>query len=284
MSVSLHPQHIVWDTFGNLEPFDPVWLEELDHWESYVSSFFQANGLAWDSAQSNVEACIRAPDKAPFVRMMDQLLPQLQARVDCQDIDVVLLAHWTPDLHLGTSVVNHVIYQLNLSEQSFGLAISDRGLSAPLFAFDALYRYIRSSARRALLLIADQKHLLYRSPLMAALAPQNSACILAVNRQNIGWHYQGYQRSALHAAGLESHCAALREHFGLAANCGIIASPTRLAELSTKTPALPADESLLCSALFAALQRGDIYQDYLLLQQDQQIVTALAFRGAERQA
>lgn len=284
MSVSLHPEHIIWNTFGNLEPFDPAWLDEIDHWEGYVSAFFQANGLAWDPAQSNVEACISAADKAPFVSMMDRLLPLLQEKIDCRDIDVVLLAHWTPDLHLGTSVVNHVIYQLNLSEQSFGLAIGDRGLSAPLFAFDALYRYVRDSNRRALLLLADQKHLLYCSPLMRSLAPQNSACIVAINRDSAGWRYQGYQRGELNGMPLESHCTALRAHFGLAADCCIIASPALLAELPAETNHLAVDDSLLCTSLFATLQRGDIGRDHLLLQRDEQTLTALAFRGAERAA
>jgi len=283
MSVSLHPEHIIWNTFDNLEPFDPAWLDEIGHWEGYVSSFFNANGLPWDATQSNVEACIRAADKAPFVYMMDRLLPLLQEKIDCRDINVVLLAHWTPDLHLGTSVVNHVIYQLNLSEQSFGLAISDRGLSAPLFAFDALYRYIRGSARRALLLIADQKHLLYRSPLMAALTPQNSACVVAVNHESSGWHYQGYLRSELNDLQLENHCAALLSHFRLAADCRIIASPALLAELAPQRHTLPVDDTLLCTSLFAALQGGDIHPDHLLLQRDDKTITALAFRGAENQ-
>ncbi|MFP1746645.1 hypothetical protein ACLED1_14015 [Lonsdalea quercina] len=284
MSLSLHPRDILWKTFGELEPFNPVWLDEVDHWEGYIAAFFQSNGLPWDPAQSRVVECISAEDKAPFVRMMDSLLPSLQARADYQDIDVVMMAHWTPDLHLGTSVVNHVVHQLNLSEQSFALAISDRGLSAPLFAFDALHRYLRHSDRRALLLIADQKHLLYRSPLMQALAPHNSACIVAVNRSSEGWRYLGYQRRERDALGLAAHCEGLKQHFGLTDRYRLVASPTLLSSLPAHGHPIPADDRLLCTSLFAALEQSDTRYDHLLLLQEETTITALAFQGTENQA
>ncbi|OSM98823.1 hypothetical protein [Lonsdalea populi] len=284
MSLSLHPRHIIWNTFGELEPFNPAWLDEVEHWEDYIAAFFQSNGLPWDAAQSHVVECITAEDKAPFVRMMDQLLPSLQQVTDCRDVDAVMLAHWTPDLHLGTSVVNHVIHQLNLSEQSFALAISDRGLSAPLFAFDALHRYLRHGARRGLLLIADQKHLLYRSPLMETLAPHNSACIVAVNRDDEGWRYLGYQRSALNASGLATHCEGIKHLFGLADNYHLVASPTLLSLLPAHDSPVPADDRLLCTSLFAALAQGDTRHDHLLLLQEETTITALAFQGTENKA
>ncbi|MET2973478.1 hypothetical protein, partial [Vibrio harveyi] len=108
-----------------------------------------------------------------FSSMIDTLLSRLTESADIQDVNTVLMAHWTPDLHLGTSVVNHAIHRLNLNEDCFGLAISDRGLSAPLFALACLERYLDQTDEEALLLIADQKNLLYKSPLMTRLSPCN---------------------------------------------------------------------------------------------------------------
>ncbi|WJY13483.1 hypothetical protein PCO82_12940 [Pectobacteriaceae bacterium CE90] len=281
MNICLSPQHIIWDTFGQLETFNPAWVDNIPHWESYIAAFFKANGLSWDAAQSNVTSCIHAPDKASFISMFNQLLPTLRQRIDTEDIDVVLMAHWTPDLHLGTSVVNHVIYSLNLSEQSFGLAISDRGLSASLFAFDCLNRYVCNNHRRALLLIADQKHLLYRSTLMAQLQPANSACILAINREQQGWCYQGYQRRIeISADQLASCCDEMLAHFSLSpSDCRIVASSAVLSHLPSTAYRIVSDDRLLCSAPFAALQQGDPTQDYLLLTWENAVLTAVGLRG-----
>ncbi|MDW6093392.1 hypothetical protein SBX64_12625 [Vibrio rhizosphaerae] len=304
MKTVINQQQIIWDTFGHLETFNPEWLEQQDHWEDFIAAFFKSNGLAYDSNMSRVETCIRAEDKAAFASMFEQLLPRLRQSTDLSDVDTVILAHWTPDLHLGTSVVNYVIHSLELGEQSFGLAISDRGLSAPFMALDCAHRYIQERDSSALLLIADQKHLLYRSALMDALAPENSACIVKINRSGSGWSYAGYRKHThVTERDLGQSVQEMITHFGLSPQTRIIASPALLTQLSdagqlpehdeasVKTDEryvgidekyIAIDEKLLCAAPFAALEQyGQPEQDYLLVRYDEGILTGVGFSHQE---
>ncbi|MDW6001383.1 hypothetical protein [Vibrio mangrovi] len=302
MKTVINQQQIIWDTFGNLETFNPEWLEQQDHWEDFIAAFFKSNGLAYDSNMSRVETCIRAEDKAAFASMFEQLLPRLRQSTDLSDVDTVILAHWTPDLHLGTSVVNYVIHSLELGEQSFGLAISDRGLSAPFMALDCVHRYVQERDSSALLLIADQKHLLYRSALMDALAPENSACIVKINRSGSGWSYAGYRKHThVTERDLGQSVQEMITHFGLSPEARIIASPALLAQFSSglelssgqvqehgETPGsageqyIAIDEKLLCAAPFAALEQyGQPEQDYLLVRYDEGILTGVGFAHQE---
>src|SRR5436190_20125643 len=102
--------------------------------------------------------------------MAEALLNRLSQRAAISDVDFVLLAHWLPDLHLGTSVTNFAMHHLGLSG-AFGFAISDRGLSAPLFAVECIDKYLRDGRGKAVLMIMDQKHLLYKSALIDSLSP-----------------------------------------------------------------------------------------------------------------
>ncbi|QMV14994.1 hypothetical protein [Vibrio spartinae] len=302
MKTVINQQQIIWDTFGNLETFNPEWLEQQDHWEDFIAAFFKSNGLAYDSDMSRVESCIRSEDKAAFASMFERLLPRLRQRTDLSDVDTVILAHWTPDLHLGTSVVNYVIHTLELGEQSFGLAISDRGLSAPFMALDCIHRYIQERDSSALLLIADQKHLLYRSSLMDELAPENSACIVKISRSGSGWTYAGYRKHThVTERDIDQSVQEMITHFGLAPETRIIASPTLLARLSCESELssrplpehddlprashkkhIAIDDKLLCAAPFAALEQyGQPDQDYLLIRHDDGILTGVGFTHQE---
>src|SRR5688572_4073956 len=131
----LNLEQIVWDRFSCLDPFQEQWMDELPFWEEYTAAFFRSNGIEYRSEHSNVRECLQAEDRAPFVNMVEALLPRLAEKTVLTDVDFVLLAHWMPDLHLGSSVTNFAMHQLGLTK-AFGFAISDRGLSAPFFAMD----------------------------------------------------------------------------------------------------------------------------------------------------
>src|SRR5260370_40721871 len=105
--------------------------------------------------------------------MAEALLTRLARNAVLTDVDFVLLAHWLPDLHLGSSVTNFAMHHLGLGK-AFGFAISDRGLSAPFFALDCIDKYLRSGRNKARLLVMDQTHLLYKSGLTAALMPDKN--------------------------------------------------------------------------------------------------------------
>ena len=168
MNFSLNTQSIVWDTFGGLEPAKPEWQEQVAYWEDYARKFFKSNGMEFHAEDSNVENWLMSDDRAPFVDMVRELLPKLAEAKENEQADAILFAHWLPDIHLGTSVTNFAMHKLGLKD-CLGFAISDRGLSAPFFAFDSLYKYLSKGRQRGLLIIADQKHAMYKSDIIPIL-------------------------------------------------------------------------------------------------------------------
>lgn len=195
MTLRLDPKNLVGGSFGGLEEPVEDAADQHAYWEDFNARFFRSNGQEYYSPrQSNVANWLAAPDRASFAAMAGALLAQLQQNDALDDIDLVLLAHWMPDLHLGTSVTNFALHRLGIAD-GFGFAISDRGLSAPLFAMDCAARYLRRQGRRALVMTMDQKHLLYQSDTVAALQPENSASLMVLETvTGPGLRYCGYRR------------------------------------------------------------------------------------------
>jgi len=195
MTLRLDPHKIVGASFDGLEApvEDPA--DQRAYWEDFNTRFFRSNGRDYDpAAESNVDNWLAAPDRASFAAMAGVLLEELKQRDGLADIDLVLLAHWLPDLHLGTSVTNYALHWMGHPE-GFGFAISDRGLSAPLFALDCAARYLARQGRRALVMTMDQKHLLYRSDTVDRLQPENSASLMLLETgDGAGLRYCGYRR------------------------------------------------------------------------------------------
>lgn len=279
MTLRLVPHSLVFGEFGCLEPTQPQWLAEKAYWEDYNQRFFRSNGLDYSAADSNVDRWLTAHDRAPYAFMARELLGQMQARVEGLDtIDMVLLAHWLPDLHLGTSVTNFALHHLAVPD-GFGFAISDRGCSAPLFAIHCLARYLTGNRRRALLMVMDQKHLLYRSPQVDALDPVNSAAAMVFERDaDSGLAFGGYQRTAAPPA------QALRNLLQ-SWDCDpqtttLIADPELLDLTCHRGPMWAQNPRHLCAAPFAALaQRGAAAGDVMMLCQDGQALTALCLKA-----
>jgi hypothetical protein len=286
MTLYIDPAHIISDEFGELEPPKPEWTEQIAYWEDYVKKFFLSNGMVFHSSDSNVEQWLMAPDRAPFSEMVRQLLPRLSDQVDIGTTEAILFSHWLPDLHMGTSVTNFIMHQLGLRD-CFGFAISDRGLSAPFFAFDTLYRYLKVGRGTGLLVIADQKHLLYKSEMVARLNPRNAATVVRLDTRNTkGFEYRGYARRLL-AKGEQGTAAilSLLAEFDLDAARTTLIGPHSLLD-SAEIPEVRinhTEESLVCSAPFAVFADGpDLARDYLLLCQDETQITALGFKGTEQ--
>ncbi len=284
MTLYVNPAEIVADAFETLEPPRPEWVEQFDYWKDYVEKFFRSNGLPFSPADCNVEQWLMAPDRAPFSEMVSQLLPRLAAQSDLSGTEAILFAHWLPDLHMGTSVTNFTMHRLGLAN-CFGFAISDRGLSAPFFAFDTLYKYLAAKGGSGLLLIADQKHLLYKSELVDRLDPLNAAAIVRLdpaNRQ--GFAYRGYRRAPLPQDGDSAALILdLAGQFGLDPDRLTLIGPAGILDQTALPPSRlrVTDDRLVCSAPFAAFaDNPDLTQDHLLVCQDERHVTALAFAGA----
>ena len=284
MPSRLSLEHIVWDRFGCLEPSQPGWLDDLSYWEDYTAAFFRSNGRPYRPEDSNVRGWLQAADRAPFVRMAKVLLTRLAARAVLHDVEFVLLAHWLPDLHLGTSVTNFAMHYLGL-RSAFGFAISDRGPAAPFVAFDCIDKYLRGERGKALLMVMDQKHLLYQSPWRASLSPDNNACVmLLARRATPALTYLGYRRHVLASPpSVSEACPAIMASLSLRADATtVITSDPLMVSPALAARTVRADRHLVCAAPFAALsEMGAPDQDYLLLARDGQAVCGVAFRSPE---
>lgn len=267
MSMHINPDTIVCGEFGGLEPACADWRDQQAYWEDFNARFFQSNGLSYGTQNSNVTAWLQAEDRAPFAAMVGALLPELQKRTDLGDIDLVLLAHWMPDLHLGTSVTNFALQQLGLAD-GFGFAISDRGKSAPFFALQCAERYLRNGRKRALLMVMDQKHLLYQSDLVDQLQPANSASLMVLDSTiQSGLRFDGYNRQVAVASNeVEGSIADVCKTKGLKrADVTVIADPDLADLLAGSGPTKTQDPRLLCSAPFAQLTaQRDVVSTVLL--------------------
>jgi hypothetical protein len=284
MTLYLNPNYLVWNRFDSLEPPEPSWLDQLPYWEEYTAAFFRSNGLEYLPEDGNVKEWLQAADRAPFVKMADVLLRRLTDRGDLHDVDFVLLAHWLPDLHLGTSVTNFAMHRLAL-KNAFGFAISDRGLSAPLFALDCIDKYTRDGRTKALLMVMDQKHLLYRSTLRDSLRPHNNACVMLLERDGrSGLEYLGYCRRVLTAPdALSEECRAVLHPLSLRnERTTVITSDPLVASAVAPVPVVTADRRLVCAAPFVALSESlTADHDYLLLTRDDHGLCAVGFRSPE---
>jgi hypothetical protein len=282
MAPHLSLQQIVWNRFGCLEPCQPGWLDELPYWEDYTAAFFRSNGLEYHARDSNVKGWLEAADRAPFVRMAEVLLTRLATNTVLHDVDFVLVAHWLPDLHLGSSVTNFAMHHLGL-DKAFGFAISDRGLSAPFFALDCIDKYLRGGRKKALLMVMDQKHLLYKSGLTEALKPDNTACVMLLERRNgPGLIYLGYRRQAVTSpAFLAQEYLAICDSLSLRKEVTtIIASDGLFTGLGLPGQIRKADPRLVCAAPFVELSDSLVPdRDYLLLTRDTHSIYGIAFRS-----
>ena len=283
MTLFVDTNQIVWDSFGELEPPQPEWRDQIEYWQDYLEKFFHSNGMTYDPADDNIEQWLLADDRAPFSLMVRELLPRLPEDAGLDDTDAVLLAHWLPDLHMGTSVTNFVMHELGLKD-CFGFAISDRGLSAPFFAFDTLYKSLRAQKRKGLLVIADQKHLLYKSDMVSKLNPRNAATVVRMDLDNTnGFAYCGYQRVARQdvdtaRAAIDTAIAG----FALPTENVSLIGPKSLLDAAEVAQAarIDTEESLICSAPFAAFAEvSDMSRDYVLLCEDERHITALGLKG-----
>ncbi|MEP4199141.1 MAG: hypothetical protein ABJL99_26240 [Aliishimia sp.] len=286
MTLYLDPAQIFWDAFEELEPPQPEWEEQFDYWHDYVEKFFLSNGMKFEPNDSNVEQWLMAPDRAPFSEMVKALLPRMTEQTDLSETEAILFAHWLPDLHMGTSVTNFTMHELGL-KNCFGFAISDRGLSAPFFAFDTLYKYLSAKDCSGLLLIADQKHLLYKSKVVDDLQPRNAAAILRLDPSNkAGLEYRGYKRVQYDAdADIAASIDGLLDHFGLLGEQATVIGPDTLVS-AVNIPGVKVkitEDTLVCAAPFAAFADAvEPSRDHLLLCQDGRHITALAFKGEDQ--
>lgn len=278
MTISIDPGQIVWRTFEGLEPPVTEWPEQVAYWEDYTSRFFRSNGRDFKQEDSNVPQWLSASDRAPFANMLLALLPLLRERADLSDVDLVILAHWLPDIHLGTSVTNLALYNLGI-ENGLGFAVSDRGRSAAFFALHCIDRYLANGRRKALLITMDQRHLLYHSDLIATINPFNAASIVVLDKNGSGaLIYRGYHRLTDEQGEAVDHASRrLAQHFDIdPGSCTLIVDRQLLSQIDWPGRVLPQEQRLLCSAPFAALASDeDQPGDYLLMNWEDSVASGV---------
>jgi hypothetical protein len=285
MTMHISPNSLIHATFNGLEAVDPAWQNDHAYWEEFNASFFAANGMAYDPAvNSNVANWVSATDRAPFAAMADALLAQLRDRVDLTDVSTVFLAHWLPDVHLGTSVTNYVMHALGL-ENAFGLAFSDRGLSAPLYAMDTIAKTLENKGGKALLLVMDQRNFLYRTPALDALDLTNSASAMVLDMSKVGLGYQGYtRRTASPSSDLTPYLKDMAAELGLDAKATtFVVSSDHIDKVNGLTT-VPSNPAHACAAPFAVLQEMDGDAPVILVTCDDDMLCAVGFGKADDHA
>lgn len=281
MTMHITPNSLIHATFAGLEPVELSWQKDHAYWEEFNASFFAANGMPYDPAvNSNVANWVTAEDRAPFAAMADALIDQLQDRIDLTDVSTVFLAHWLPDVHLGTSVTNYVMHKLGL-ENAFGLAFSDRGLSAPLYALDTIAKMLEKNGGKALLLVMDQRNFLYRTAELDALDITNSASAMVLDTSPEGLCYQGYaRRTYSEDDDLTAHLKAMAEDLGMDAQFATFVvsadDETQIKDLKTK----PSNPAHVCAAPFAVLQGMRVEGPVILVSKDAGMLCAVGVHKA----
>jgi hypothetical protein len=120
------------------------------HLEDYYAAFLRSYGMTCDTAG------LRTGRKNDFLDMARRLAQQLVRSRPPIDVDLLLLAHDTPNaLQPLTSVTASLVHELNVNGPGF--AISEQGAAAPFIALSLVHKYAeQGKCRRALVFVLDQ--------------------------------------------------------------------------------------------------------------------------------
>ncbi|MBF7957721.1 hypothetical protein IV431_19365 [Rahnella victoriana] len=209
MSLEFSASNILWHEFEkNHNPAVAAENAQLDKVKSFVNAFFQSHSRTSEARLQPVSRWVNSQNLT-FTTMLKKLVTQLEEQALVNDLDLVVLTHWTPDAEIGASVTNAIIYETG-SHNAFGIAISDHGLSSGFVALQIIEDYLEDLGgdqhpRKALLMMADQDAILYDSPNLASFRPSASCCLLLLqsivstgpgkSRGNIT--FKNYQKTSL---------------------------------------------------------------------------------------
>lgn len=277
--MQLDLDQMVYGQFGSLDPITQEDRANSGFLTDYVERLFASNGRVIRPDEIRVKEWLDAPDRASYASMAGALWRDMQPRIDPDDVGLVLMANWMPDLHLGTSVTNYLMHVGQMTS-SIGFSLSECGTAAPFVALEWMDRYLRvHPGKSGLLLICDQRNLMYRVPEIEARAPVNAACLLEVSGRS-GLGFAGIKRAdpGVDRAGFASEAA---RALGLEPRHTCLVAATPVAGFAET---IAPDPRQMCAAPFIALaERGPVRRDVLILDesQDQTLACALT-RGAGR--
>ncbi|MDW6001394.1 beta-ketoacyl-[acyl-carrier-protein] synthase family protein [Vibrio mangrovi] len=256
MTLSLHPATLTCMPFaGTATPQPPTIVSEarVNH---YLQAFCQANGKPFVPEDSRVREWLAGENQVSFTTMAEVLVTQLGSKTDLSDLDMVILAHWTPDAELGQAVTNYVLHRLAL-EDTFAFALSDAGLVSPFMALDCIDRYLPAQQGKALLLVMDQNSLMSHSPAVDQHSVANAASGMIVERHGSGLQIQTRTYDCTGAEAESTLLQQLSEQFGLTPeSTTVICEPEIAARLSPQLHIRCTRPDLLCTAPFWEMQQA----------------------------
>ncbi|WP_248751771.1 hypothetical protein [Pseudomonas sp. MWU15-20650] len=206
MPLEFATSHILWRQFGRQNDAFAADAGQLKIVTDFVNGFFRSHAHPGHAQDFHATRWYASQHQA-FRVMLKQLIGELQNQTRLDDLDLLVLAHWTPDVEVGCSVTNALIHQSGCHD-AFGIAISDHGLSSTFLALQVIEDYLDDSDRagrgkKALLLIADQDAILYDSPSLARFNPAPSACVVMLHNrpgeQPSGIGFKRYRKMPLPA-------------------------------------------------------------------------------------
>jgi hypothetical protein len=114
-----------------------------------------------------------------YATMAVHLMDRLQARGSLEGTDLVVLAHYLPNLHPLRITTSHLMHKYGLRGTAF--ALSEREDAIAYVALKVIRQYLRSRQyRRAVLLVMDQNTIPYDSPDFASIKPENCGVALVL--------------------------------------------------------------------------------------------------------
>ncbi|QMV15005.1 hypothetical protein [Vibrio spartinae] len=275
MTLSLNPATLICMPFFETAMPQPPTIVSEARVNHYLQAFYQANGQPFVPEDSHVREWLAGENQVSFTTMAEALVTQIVTRTDLSDLDMVILAHWTPDAELGQAVTNYVLHRLAL-EDTFAFAFSDTGLVSPVMALDCIDRYLPSQKGKALLLVMDQNSLMFHSPVVDQHPISNAASGMVVERNSAGRQIHVRIHEGTEPGAENTVLQQVSEQYGLMAeSTTVICAPEIAARLSPQRHIRCTRPDLLCAAPFWEMQQaiaagGPFAQHFVLLSQHQE--------------
>ncbi|MFP1730548.1 hypothetical protein [Lonsdalea quercina] len=147
----------------------------------WLKGFYASNGKA-HGAMTEAQTWLQAPVRVSFEQIASHLIAQLATYHDLRAVDVVVVAHWTPDCVMGGSVTNAILHRIE-ARHAYAFAVSDCGLTAPFQALSLIDRYLPPHQGKALLVSLDQPLLLHPTACFSQETVRASGAALWLDRQ-----------------------------------------------------------------------------------------------------
>lgn len=295
MTLAFSAAHLIWQPGERAPDSEPADEEQNAALRSFVDALYRSQGSDEAASGEQIDEWINAGHHS-FFMMLKPLLAKPELRAALSSVNMVVLAHWTPDTLIGQSTTNAVLHEIQ-AENAFGIAVSDHGLSASWFALSLIDDYLSDNGgiQTALLLFADQNTSLHRSEYLKNIAATPCAGALLLEKMPSGVDsraahsvtFSGYDKilksvafsyRELQTASEALFSAPDRQLPLVMITSGELAAELRNAPLADNTRLQVWDDSLLSVAPWALLKTSLASgRRYLFVQQENESLVFAAF-------